>query len=133
LTISLIALIAFVLLGATTIGGMMGGSMMGPGMMWGYSSQSAGTPVGGWPPAMAMGIGWLMMLAFWGALILGAILLVRRLTSGAESAGAPEHPLRILQRRYVSGDIEEATYLRMKREIEPGSSAVDAEKIRRAS
>jgi putative membrane protein len=134
LVILLIALVAIVALGATTMAWMMGGPMMGPSMMWGYGSQSGGAATGGWTPGMTMGIGWLMMLAFWGTLIVGVILLAGWFVSRSNAAVASEEPLRILQRRYVSGEIDEATYVRMKRELGATNSEVDADaNLRRAS
>jgi uncharacterized membrane protein len=103
-------------------------------MMWGYGSQFGGPVTGGWMPGMAMVIGWLMMLAVWGALMIGAVLLVRWIVNGSNAAGAPEEALHILQRRYVSGEIDEATYLRMKRELESVNSEADTNaNLRRAS
>lgn len=134
LTILLVALVAFVVLSATTMGGMMGGSMMGPGMMWGYGTQAGAPAIGGWGAAMTMGLGWLMMLAFWGALILGVVLLVRWLAAGVMTGDAHEDPLAILQRRYARGEIDEETYRRMRRELQPSSTATEGhDAIRRAS
>jgi putative membrane protein len=134
LAIVLIVLVGLVLLSATTMGGMMGGSVMGPGMMWGYGSQGGSTVFGGWGPAAAMGLGWLMMLAFWGALVVGAVLLVRWLAGGASLADTREDPLVILQRRYARGEIDEETYRRMRREIvAPTGDAGASDSIRRAS
>jgi putative membrane protein len=58
-----------------------------------------------------------MMLAFWGALIAGAILLVRWLSRGGSMPGAHEDPLAILQQRYAQGEVDEETYRRMRREL----------------
>jgi putative membrane protein len=81
-----------------------------------------------------MGLGWLMMLAFWGALILGGVLLVRWIAGAQPSQGTPEEPLAILQRRYAAGEIDEETYRRMRRELEsPAVPEVLHEQIRRAS
>ena len=134
LVITLIVLVALVLFSSTTLGGMMGGSAMGPGMMWGYGSQTGATAIGGWPAALAMGFGWLMMLAFWGALIVGVVLLVRWVAGGYMPGGTREDAMSILQRRYAAGDIDEETYRRMRRELDPSAAAGDArDAIRRAS
>jgi putative membrane protein len=134
LAILLVVLVGLVLLSATTMGGMMGGAAMGPGMMWGYGSQ-AGAPVfGGWGAAAAMGMGWLMMLAFWGALVVGVVLLVRWLTNPAPGQAAQEDPLAILQRRYAAGEIDEETYRRMRRDLQPTPGTEEGrDAIRRAS
>ena len=62
-----------------------------------------------------------MRLAFWGALIVGLILVVpwaRRLPPGGTASPAAEDPQTILRRRYAAGEIGQATYERMKHELE---------------
>ncbi len=135
LVITLVILIGLGVLSATTMGGMMGGGIMGPGMMWGYGSQAGGTLIGGGPAALAMGFGWLMMLAFWGALIIGVVLLLRWVAGGSMVGGARADAVTILQRRYAAGEIDDETYRRMRRElVEPGVRPADThDEIRRAS
>jgi putative membrane protein len=133
LAILLAGLIGLVLLSATMVGGTMGGPM-GPGMMWGYGSQAGVPVVGGWGAIAAMGIGWLMMLAFWGALIVGVVLLVRWVVSETPSRVVHEDPLAIVQRRYAAGEIDEETYRRMRRDLQPQVDAGEGhDRIRRAS
>ena len=129
LLIVLGALILFVLLGSS-IGGMMGwGGMgpgmmgwggMGPGMMGGYGPRDGAPGPGGWSGGLTMGLGWLVMLAFWGALIVGVVLLVRWLTGTTTAARGPtrESPLDILKRRYAAGEITQEEYARMRQELE---------------
>jgi len=132
LAVVLVVLVALVLLSATTVGGMMRGAM-GPGMMWGYGGQVGAPMIGGWGSAIAMGVGWLMMLAFWGALIVGIVLLIRWAGGAAPTQTAHEDPLAILQRRYAAGEIDGETYRRMRGDIEPPASAGEAHgEIRRA-
>jgi hypothetical protein len=66
-----------------------------------------------------MGLAGLAMLAFWGALIVGGILLARWLLDQwqTQRSQGSEDPLTILQRRYAAGEIDQATYARMKREL----------------
>lgn len=115
--------IAFgVLVVIVLLGPFLGGGMMGPGMIWGY-----GVPVGG----LGMSMGWLAPLAFWGALIVGAILLVRWAIVQWPSEADQGHAdaLAILRRRYAAGEIDQATYERMRWELSgttdraPGASA----------
>jgi uncharacterized membrane protein len=75
---------------STLTGGMMGGHMSGPGVV----------QERGWMWGVGMGLG---MLLFWGALIVGIVLLVR-LT--ATSPGPQSHgtPLDVLKRRYAAGE-----------------------------
>jgi hypothetical protein len=61
-----------VLVGVVLLGSLLVGGMMGPGMMWGYGWHGSG-----WSWGLGMGLGALLMLAFWGALIVGGILLIR--------------------------------------------------------
>ena len=59
-----------------------------------------------------MGFGGLLMLFFWGAVIIGAVVLVRWLldqSKGGKSA------LQILQERYARGEIDKAEFEERKR------------------
>jgi putative membrane protein len=95
---------------------MLGGGMMGPGMMGGYG------PPGGWSWGwgLAMGLGMLAMLAFWGALIVGVVLLVRWLMTATSSPGgrSDASALEILKRRYAAGEITREEYLQLRQELE---------------
>jgi hypothetical protein len=71
--IILAVLVVVVLLGPFLVGGMLSSGMLGPGMMWGYGGPGVTFHGSGW----LWGLGGLVMLAFWGALIAGGILLVR--------------------------------------------------------
>lgn len=120
----LVGLILVVLLGTVLGSAMMGtgwgGGIMGPGMMWGYGASAGPTATGGWPWAIGMGFGWLAMIAFWAAVILGIVLLVRWVVGAApQETGGPksEEPLTILRRRYATGEVDQETYERMKREL----------------
>jgi putative membrane protein len=119
--IALAILVLLVVIGPLMMGTMMGpGVMMGPGMMWGPSAQGARTDIPGWMWGLGMAVGSLAMLAFWGALIVGLVLLVRWATGAASHAPhAPvESPREILNRRYARGEIDQPTFERMRREID---------------
>lgn len=121
LALALAVLLAIAVLGMGVGGAMMGPGVMGPGMMWGYGSPASGTPPVGWSWGLGMAVGWLAMLAFWGALIVGIALLVRWIISSSRASGPPsreEDPLTILRRRYASGEIDEPTYQRMRDELQ---------------
>ena len=91
-------------------GMMQGQGPMGPGMMMGRS--------GGWMWGVGMWVGGLVMLVFWGAFILVAVLVVRHLAGGfAERDG--RSPLDILKRRYASGEITCDQYEQMRKDLEP--------------
>jgi putative membrane protein len=117
LFIGLGILIVILLLGPILAGGMMGPGAFGPGIMgWGYTTANGS----GWLWGLGMGLGGLMMLAFWGVLIVGVVLLVRSLTThsaGDNATRTSDDALTILSRRYASGDIDEQTYQRMRSEL----------------
>lgn len=86
------------------------GSVMGPGMMWRFEP-GAVPSVPNWMLVVGMGLGWLSMLAFWGALILGIILLAQWLSSTKNRT--TNQPLDLLQRRYAAGEITREQYEQM--------------------
>jgi len=105
----------------TDIIGRVTGAAAGP-EQWG------GQPYWGWGHHMmgdwgfgAMGwLGPIMMLVFWGSIILVLVLLARRLWYPAQhGAGtAPvESPLEVLKRRYAEGDIGRDEFERMKKDL----------------
>jgi len=111
LVIALVVLLVVALALSSGMGGMMGPGMMGPGMI------GRG---GGWMWGFGMWVGALAMLVFWGALIVGAILVVRLFGGGS----LPRHedrttPLDILKRRYASGEITREQYEQMRKDLEP--------------
>ncbi len=123
LVIGLGILLVILLLGPILLGGMMGPGAFGPGMMgWGYTTANGS----GWLWGLGMGLGGLMMLAFWGVVIAGVVLLVRSFSTHSVEGHArstSEDALAILQRRYAAGEIDEQTYQRMKSELVGAESA----------
>ncbi len=112
-----ILLIALGVISMLAFGAMMTGPGMGPGMMGGYYGNTQPAP-GGW--GFTMGFGMLLMLTFWVAVGVGIVLVVRALGGTAPTPNSPsttEEPLAILQRRYAAGEIDEATYERMKEKL----------------
>jgi putative membrane protein len=99
---------------------MLGMGMMGPGMMRGFGGPGGQTGGWSWGWGLAMGLGMLAMLAFWGALIVGVVLLVRWLLSATGNIGgrSTETALEILQRRYAAGEITRDEYLQLRQELE---------------
>lgn len=120
--LGLLVLVLFV--SPVFMGGMMGVGVMGPGMMgWGYSGPGGLAAGNRWAWGLGMGVGGLMMLPFWGALIVGLVLLARQRTTHGTGSTPPvdaEDPLAILHRRYATGDIDQPTYQRMKTELGEG-------------
>ena len=116
-------LLAFGLLLAVAISfsALMGG-MMGPRFIG--SVQSGREPFGlgvmrghGWMWGLGMGFGGLVMLAFWGVVIVGVILLIRSV-GGAHGALWHETPLNLLKRRYAAGQITREQYEQMRKDLE---------------
>jgi putative membrane protein len=99
---------------------MLGMGMMGPGMMGGYGPPGGQAGSWSWGWGLAMGLGMLAMLAFWGALIVGVVLLVRWLLTASSGPGprSPETALEVLRRRYAAGEISREEYLQMRQELE---------------
>lgn len=76
-------------------GVMNGWGMMGPGM-------------------------WILMLLFWGLVIVGIIAGIRWLTQRTPPADRPasETPLEILKKRYARGEIDREEFERMKKDLQ---------------
>ena len=83
---------------------------MGPGMMMGR---------GGWMWGIGMWFGGLAMLVLWGALIVGAVLLLRHFAGGLPERDVRTSPLDILKRRYASGEITREQFEQMRKDLEP--------------
>jgi putative membrane protein len=70
---------------------------------------------------LGMGLGLLLMLAFWAALVLGAAWLVKAVFSAGESGrshGATGRPREILDERYARGEISREEYERIRKDLE---------------
>jgi len=107
---NLLVALLLLLIVALALSSTMGG-MMGPGMMMGRG--------GGWMWGVGMWVGGLVMLVFWGALILVAVLVVRHLAGGFAEHDSRMSPLDILKRRYASGEITRDQYEQMRKDLEP--------------
>jgi len=94
------------------MGGIMGPGIAGQGPVW--PSMMRGH---GWMWGLGMGLGGLVMLTFWGALIVGIILLVRSMGVGG---GPLSHtaPLDVLKRRYAVGEITREQYAQMRKDLD---------------
>ena len=111
LAVALVVLIVAVLAFSVLMGGMMGPGMMGPGMM------ERGNVPWGWTWGLGMGVGGLAMLAFWGALIVGVVLIARALGGGRRHRWHAS-PLDILKRRYAAGEVTREQYEQMRKDVE---------------
>ena len=92
------------------------GLMMGRGFYPGYGPRPF---VGdGWMWGLGMGLGWLAMLAFWGALIALAIVLFRRYAGPPVDRDEPGESAReILDRRFAAGEITREQYEEMRQTL----------------
>lgn len=78
---------------------------MGPGMMgWGYGM--------GW-------FGMILMVAFWIAVIVGIVFLIRWLavSSRGHKTSLEDSPLEILKRRYARGEINKEEFDQKKKDL----------------
>jgi putative membrane protein len=96
----------------------LGSTMLGVGMHPGGRMPFG---AGGWTGAWAalMGVGVLIRLAFWGAVIAGVVLLMRAVGRSRPRPIQPpadqDSALEILRRRYAAGEINEVQYAEMRR------------------
>lgn len=81
---------------------------------------------GDWGPGMMMPfgayglMGWIMMILFWGVVVMAGVALVRwMLRGGGPAAEGPggNRALDILKERYARGEIDKAQFEQMKRDI----------------
>ena len=93
----------------------LGFSMLMGRVMW-PGDMGPGTMPHGWGRGLGMGIGGLAMLAFWGALAIGVMLLARSL-GGGKASFRRSSPLDILKRRYAQGEITRDQYDQMRKDL----------------
>jgi putative membrane protein len=86
--------------------------------MWGYGRQGNPSGTSGWVWGFGMGIGGLSMLAFWGALIVGVVLLVRWLGGANAGSDREDEALETLRRRYANGGISHEEYEERRKVLE---------------
>ena len=84
---------------------------MGPGMM------GHGNMPRRWNWGLGMGVGGLAMVAFWGALIVGVVLLAQALGRGRGQRWQ-RSPLDTLKRRYAAGKITREQYEQIRKDLE---------------
>ena len=92
---------------ALNLNGGRAEAQMGPGMMgWGYGM--------GW-------VGMILMAAFWIAVIVGIIFLIRWVVistgTGGRGARSEESALEILKRRYARGEINKEEFEEKKKDL----------------
>jgi putative membrane protein len=65
-----------------------------------------------------MGLRALAMLASWGVVVVGIVLLVRMVTGASLGRGGIESPLDVLKRRFAAGEITREEYEQMRQVLE---------------
>jgi len=73
------------------------------------------------------GFGGIMMIVFWGLIIVGVVLVIRYFISGQVPGNkgsspyeAPSDPLQILRERYARGEIDTEEYEERRKTLESG-------------
>ncbi len=67
-----------------------------------------------------MGFGWILMILFWGLVILGIVALLKWLSTRSTDNNPPRPPrtaLQILEERYARGEIEQQEFEQKKRDL----------------
>ena len=64
------------------------------------------------------GGGMIMMVLFWGVIIVGGFYLIKLLTGKGQDENRKETAMNILQKRYASGEISTEEYEKIKRDLE---------------
>ena len=79
-------------------------------MMWPYGYG------GGWGWMIG---GWIMMVVFWGLVIVGIVALLRAATNrgGGAEPKDKETPVEILRRQYAAGELTKEQFEDMKRNV----------------
>ena len=65
-----------------------------------------------------MGIGWVIMVLFWGAVIFGILYILKSNSKLSSDKPAEKTAMEILKTRYALGEIDKQEYEQKKREIE---------------
>ncbi len=77
----------------------------------------------GMPFGFGFGMGGIFMILWWVIIIVGVVALLRWLAQGAgthstgHGSGSSRSPMDILKERYARGEIDEAEYQKIKREL----------------
>ena len=73
----------------------------------------------GWGMGWGMGFGMIGMVLFWGLVIFGIVVLVKRVGGSPASSGTPasKTALDILNERYARGEIEKPEFEEKKRSL----------------
>ena len=79
---------------------------------WGWGGHPMGWMWGAW----GIGMG-LLMLVFWGAVIVGLVIAIRWLVSQGKESRSADSALEILRQRYARGEINREEYEAKKRDL----------------
>ena len=108
--VTVLIVVVIAVLGVSVLRGALIPPLMGfatPGAVMMRTS----LPYGGWGPGL--GLGGLGTLAFYGALVVGLVLLVQTLGGG----GRRQSTLDVLKRRYAAGEITREQYQQIRQDL----------------
>jgi len=96
--------------------GLVVGQVAVPAVAWAQPGwESWGHPMWGMWGAWSIGM-MLMMLVFWGLIVVGLVLGIRWIVSATRGAGS-DAALDILRQRYARGEIDREEFLARKRDL----------------
>jgi putative membrane protein len=95
-------------------------------VQWGAAVDSQTMAPGGWRdygmgPGMMegwWGMGWILMIIFWGLVVVGLIFLIRWLVKMPETPRVEESALDILKKRYARGEINKEAFEQKKNDLQ---------------
>lgn len=70
-----------------------------------------------WDFGWGMGFGWLLMIIFWGLVILGVASIFKMVSGRSRSPEKGETALDILKKRYAKGEIAKEEFEKMKDDL----------------
>ena len=121
LLITLIVLLVVALAFPMALGGLMGMQAMQGQMTPG---DMPGPP---WGMGLVIRLGGVAVIAFWTALIVGVVLLVRMFAARQEEPSTPaSSPLEIAQRRYAAGEITREQFQQIQQDLNGGPQSSKA-------
>jgi putative membrane protein len=62
-------------------------------------------------------MGWILMIIFWGLVVVGLIFLIRWLVGMSKTARPEESALDILKKRYARGEINKEEFEQKKKDL----------------